>query len=151
MLVHLLLKIVYVSLEVMHICSTNLKASKSVEVGRFIKQLLEASSDILKEYLIHLQQHMVNNITPSNSARNIYVMIKFLLIILTDVSKDVHRREKLFYLWECVGALTKELFVLVHNLEENSRNKEDMNEATGASPNLLEDIDILKKDLKNVS
>ncbi|KAF3655755.1 putative ubiquitin carboxyl-terminal hydrolase 20-like [Capsicum annuum] len=63
MLVHLLLKIIPVSLEVMHICSTNLKASKSAEVGRFIKQFLEASPDILREYLIHLQQHMVIAIT----------------------------------------------------------------------------------------
>ncbi|PHT82336.1 hypothetical protein T459_15351 [Capsicum annuum] len=54
MLVHLLLKIIPVSLEVIHICSTNLKASKSAEVGRFIKQLLEASPDIFREYLIHL-------------------------------------------------------------------------------------------------
>ncbi|KAH0673372.1 hypothetical protein KY284_024459 [Solanum tuberosum] len=45
MLVHLLLKIIPVSLEVMHICCTNLKASKSEEVGRFIKQLLEAAPD----------------------------------------------------------------------------------------------------------
>ncbi|KAM3236322.1 hypothetical protein P3L10_016359 [Capsicum annuum] len=54
MLVHLLLKITPVSLEVMHICSTILEASKSAEVGHFIKQLLEGSPDILREHLIHL-------------------------------------------------------------------------------------------------
>ncbi|PHU18407.1 hypothetical protein BC332_14102 [Capsicum chinense] len=100
MLVHLLLKIIPVSLEVMHICSTNLKASKSAEVGRFIKQLLKSSPDIIREYLIHLQQHMV--------------------------------------------------FILVRNLEENSRNEENMKETSGASLNLLKDIDVLKEDLKNV-
>ncbi|KAF3645641.1 putative phospholipase A(1) DAD1, chloroplastic-like [Capsicum annuum] len=150
MLVHLLLKIIPVSLEVMYICSTNLKASKSAEVGRFIKKLLEGSPDILREYLIHLQQHMVNAITPSTSALNIHVMIEFLLIIFTDVSKDVIRHEKLFVLLERVGALTKEVFVLVRNLEENSRNEENMKEASGASLNLLKVIDVLKEDLKNV-
>ncbi|PHT48773.1 hypothetical protein CQW23_12981 [Capsicum baccatum] len=150
MLVHLLLKIIPVSLVVMHICSTNLKASKSAEVGCFIKQFLEASPDILREYLIHLQQHMVNAITPSTPARNIHVMIEFLLIILTDVSKDVILHDKLFILLECVGALTKEVSVLVRNLEENSRNEENMKETSGASLNLLENIEILKEDLKKV-
>ncbi|KAM3268276.1 hypothetical protein P3S67_031217 [Capsicum chacoense] len=150
MLVHLLLKIIPVSLEVMYICSTNLKASKSAEVGRFITKLLEGSPDILKEYLIHLQQHMVNAITPSTSALNIHVMIEFLLIIFTDVSKDVIRHEKLFVLLERVGALTKEVFILVRNLEENSRNEENMKEASGASLNLLNVIDVRKEDLKNV-
>ncbi|KAF3674697.1 putative late blight resistance protein -like protein R1C-3-like [Capsicum annuum] len=150
MLVHLLLKIIPVSLEVMHICSTNLKASKSAEVGRFIKQLLKSSPDIIREYLIHLQQHMVNAVTPSTTARNIHVMIEFLLIILTDVSKDVIRHDKLLVLLERVRALSREVFILVRNLEENSRNEENMKETSGASLNLLKDIDVLKEDLKNV-
>ncbi|KAM3267102.1 late blight resistance protein R1-A-like [Capsicum chacoense] len=150
MLVHLLLKIIPVSLEVMHICSTNLKASKSAEVGRFIKQLLKASPDIIREYLIHLQQHMINAVTPSTTARNIHVMIEFLLIILTDVSKDVIRHDKLLVLLERVRALSREVFILVRNLEENSRNEENMKETSGASLNLLKDIDVLKEDLKNV-
>ncbi|PHT61784.1 hypothetical protein T459_34368 [Capsicum annuum] len=144
MLVHLLLKIIPVSLEVMYICSTNLKASKSAEVGCFIKKLLEVSPDILREYLIHLQQHMINAITPSASARNIHVVIEFLLIILTDVPKDVIRHDKSFVLLERVGALTKEGSIIVHNLEKNIK------ETSSASLKLLENIELLRKDLKNV-
>uniref|UniRef100_M1D713 NBS-LRR resistance protein n=1 Tax=Solanum tuberosum TaxID=4113 RepID=M1D713_SOLTU len=70
MIVYLLLKIIPVSLDVMHICCTNLKASKSEEVGRFIKQLLEASPDLLIEYLIHLQERVINAITPSTSCHD---------------------------------------------------------------------------------
>ncbi|KAG5607663.1 hypothetical protein H5410_029155 [Solanum commersonii] len=143
MLVHLLLKIIPVSLEVMHICCTNLKGSKLEEVEHFIKQLLEASPDILRVSLIHLQEHMVNAITPSASMCNIHVMIEFLLIILTDVLKDVIRHEKMFVLMARVRELTKEVFVLVRNLEEN------MNEASGANQNLLENIELLKEDLEN--
>ncbi|PHT44501.1 hypothetical protein CQW23_13659 [Capsicum baccatum] len=58
-LAHLLMKIIPVELEVMEICYTNLKASPSVEVRRFIKKLLEFSPEVLREYLIHLQEHMV--------------------------------------------------------------------------------------------
>ncbi|XP_047260100.1 toMV resistance protein Tm-2(2)-like, partial [Capsicum annuum] len=50
--------IIPVSLEVMQICSTMLEASKSAELECFKKKLLEASPDILREHLIHLQQHM---------------------------------------------------------------------------------------------
>ncbi|PHT48997.1 hypothetical protein CQW23_13205 [Capsicum baccatum] len=150
MLVHLLLKIISISLEVMHICSTNLKASKSAEVGRFIKQLLQASPDILREYVIHLQQHMINAITPSASARNIHVMIEFLLFILTDVSKAIIRQDKLFVLLERVGALIREVSIFIRNLEENSTNEENMKKISRASQDLLENIELLKKDLKHV-
>ncbi|KAF3660798.1 hypothetical protein FXO37_13232 [Capsicum annuum] len=46
-LAHLLLKVIPIELEVIHICFTNLRASTSAEVGRFIKNLLEISPDIL--------------------------------------------------------------------------------------------------------
>ncbi|KAG5598539.1 hypothetical protein H5410_029909 [Solanum commersonii] len=122
-LAHLLLKIVPTELEVMHICFTNLKASTSAEVGRFIKKLLETSPDILREYLIHLQEHMVTFITPSTSrAQNIHVMMEFLLIILSAMPKDFICHDKLFDLLARVGALTRE----------------------------LENIELLKKDLKHV-
>ncbi|CAN4105994.1 unnamed protein product [Withania somnifera] len=149
-LANLLLEVIPVELEVMHICSTILEASKSAEVGCFIKQLLEACPYILRESLIHLQQHMVNTITHSTSACNIHVMIDFLLIILADVPKDVIHHDKLFVLLARVEALTREVFILVRNLEENSRNNENMNETSGAGLNLLENIEILKGDLKNV-
>ncbi|KAH0676656.1 hypothetical protein KY285_024457 [Solanum tuberosum] len=142
-LANLLVEVIPVELEVMHICCTTLKGSKSEEVERFIKQLVEASPDILRESLIHLQEHMVNALTPSASTCNIHVVIELLLIILTDVLKDVIRHNKLFVLLARVRKLTKEVFVLVRNLQEN------MNEASDANLNLLENIELLKEDLKN--
>ncbi|PHT28023.1 hypothetical protein CQW23_32379 [Capsicum baccatum] len=128
-LVHLLLMITPVSLEVMHICSTILEASKSAEVGHFIKQLLEASPDILREHLIHLQQHM---------------------IILTDMPKDFIHYEKLFVLLARVGALIREVSILIRNLEENSTDEENMKKISCASQDLLENIELLKEDLRHV-
>ncbi|WMV40796.1 hypothetical protein MTR67_034181 [Solanum verrucosum] len=93
----------------MHICYTNLKASTSAEIGRFINEILETSLDILREYLIHLQEHMVNVTTPSTLGdRNIHVMIEFLLLILSDIPKDFIHHDKLFDLLALVGALIKE-------------------------------------------
>ncbi|KAH0660926.1 hypothetical protein KY289_029674 [Solanum tuberosum] len=150
-LAHLLLKIVPTELEVMHICYTNLKASTSAEVGCFIKKLLETSPDILREYLIHLQEHMVTVITPSTSgARNIHVMMEFLLIILSDMPKDFIHHDKLFDLLAHVGALTGEVSTLVRNLEEKLRNKEGTDETNRATLDLLENIELLMKDLKHV-
>ncbi|KAG5598163.1 hypothetical protein H5410_029533 [Solanum commersonii] len=126
-LTHLLLKIVPIELEVMHICYTNLKASTSAEIGRFIKQLLETSPDILQKYLIHLQEHMVTVTTPSTlGAQNIHFMIEFLLIILFDMPKDFIHHDKLFDLLAFVGALIREISTLVHDLEEKLRNKENV-------------------------
>ncbi|XP_015076029.1 putative late blight resistance protein homolog R1A-3 isoform X1 [Solanum pennellii] len=142
-LANLLMEVIPVSLEVMHLCCTNLEGSKSEEVGRFFKQLPEASQDILKESLIHLQEHMLNTLTRSASTCNIHVMIEFLLIILTDALKDVIRHDKLLVLLARVIQLAKEIFVFLRNLEEN------MNEASGSNLNLLENIELLKVDLKN--
>ncbi|XP_027772995.1 putative late blight resistance protein homolog R1C-3 isoform X2 [Solanum pennellii] len=139
-LANLLVEVIPVSLEVMHLCCTNLEGSKSEEVGRFIKQLPETSQDILRESLIHLQEHMLNTLTRSASTCNIHVMIEFLLIILTDALKDVIRHDKLLVLLARVIQLTKEVFVLFGNLEES------MNEA---NLNLMENIELLKEDLKN--
>ncbi|KAL3365037.1 hypothetical protein AABB24_010269 [Solanum stoloniferum] len=150
-LAHLLLKIVPTELEVMHICYTNFKASTSAEIGRFIKLLLETSPDILREYLIHLQEHMVTVITPSTSgARNIHVMIEFLLIILFDMPKDFIHHDKLFDLLAFVGALIREVSTLVHDLEEKLRNNESTDETNRATLKLLENIELLKEDLKHV-
>ncbi|XP_049388476.1 putative late blight resistance protein homolog R1A-3 [Solanum stenotomum] len=149
-IVHLLLQIIPVSLDVMHICCTNLKASKSEEVGRLIKQLQEAYPDLLIEYLIHLQEHVTNVITPSTTSRNIHVMIEFLFIILYDVSKDIIHHDKLFLLLEVVEALIEELTILVRNLEEKTTSEDNMNVTSCAGLNLLENIELLKEDLKNV-
>ncbi|KAM3376404.1 hypothetical protein P3S68_015119 [Capsicum galapagoense] len=144
-LAHLLLKIIPIELEVMHICFTKFKASTSAEVGHFIKQLLEASPNILREYLIHLQEHMVTIITTSTSgARNIHVMVEFLLIILTDVPKDFIHHEKLFDLLARVGALIREISTLVRDLDEESRNKESTNGTNCATRDLLDSIELLK-------
>ncbi|KAH0657472.1 hypothetical protein KY289_026220 [Solanum tuberosum] len=150
-LAHLLLKIVPTELEVIHICYTNLKASTSAEIGRFIKQLLETSPDILWEYLIHLQEHMITVITPSTlGARNIHVMIEFLLIILFDMPKDFIHHDKLFDLLAFVGALIKEVSTLVCDLEDKLRNKESTDETNRAALKLLENVELLKEDLKHV-
>ncbi|KAH0660927.1 hypothetical protein KY289_029675 [Solanum tuberosum] len=72
-------------------------------------ELLETSPDILQEYLIHLQEHMETVITSGTlGARNIHVMIEFLLIVLSDMPKDFIHHDKLFDLLELVGALIKE-------------------------------------------
>ncbi|KAG5568164.1 hypothetical protein H5410_064820, partial [Solanum commersonii] len=149
-IVHLLLKIIPVSLDVMHICCTYLKASKSEEVGHLIKQLQEAYPDLLIEYLIHLQEHVTNIITPSTTSRNIHVMIEFLFIILYDVSKDIIHHDKLFLLLEVVEALIEEVTILVCNLEEKITSEDNMNVTSCAGLNLLENIELLKEDLKNV-
>ncbi|XP_015078201.1 putative late blight resistance protein homolog R1A-3 [Solanum pennellii] len=150
-LTHLLLKIVPTEQEVMHICYTNLKASTSAEVGRFIKKLLETSPDILREYIIQLQEHMITVIHPSTSgARNIHVMMEFLLLILSYKPKDFIHHDKLFDLLAHVEVLTREVSTLVRDLEEKLRNKEGNNQTNCATLDLLENIELLKKDLKHV-
>ncbi|PHT78166.1 hypothetical protein T459_16218 [Capsicum annuum] len=147
---HLFLKIIPIELTVMHICYTNLKDSPSAEIGCFIQQLLETSPDILKEYMIHLQVHTVTVITASISgARNIHVMIEFLLIILTDMPKDMIHRGKLFDLLARVGALIREVSTLVHDLEGKSMDEESTNGTNRATLDLLENIELLKEDLKH--
>ncbi|KAK4721571.1 hypothetical protein R3W88_011804 [Solanum pinnatisectum] len=150
-LAHLLMKIIPIELEVVNICFTNLKASTSAEVGHFIKKLLEICPDILREYLIHLQEHMINVTTTTTSgAQNIHVMIEFLLIILSDMPRDFIHHDKLFDLLARVGALTREVSTLVHDLVEKLRNKESTDKTNCATLDLLENIELLKEDLKHV-
>ncbi|PHT99069.1 hypothetical protein BC332_32062 [Capsicum chinense] len=134
----------------MHICYTNLKASPSAEVGRFSKQLRE-TSEVLREYLIHLQEHVVTVITASTSGpRNIHVMIEFLLIILTDLPKEIIHHDKLFDILARATALIREVSTLIHDLEEKSRNEESTNETSRTTLDLLKNIELLKEDLKYV-
>ncbi|PHU18135.1 hypothetical protein BC332_13830 [Capsicum chinense] len=86
---------------------------------------------------------MVNAIALELKECNIHVMIVYLLIILFEVPKDVIRHNKLFVIMAHVEALTKEVFD--HILDE-----ENMKKISGASPYLLENIELLKKYLKNV-
>ncbi|PHT44579.1 hypothetical protein CQW23_13737 [Capsicum baccatum] len=148
---HQLMRIIPIELEVMHICYTNLKASPSAEVGCFINQLLETSPEVLREYLIHLQEHMITVTTPRTSgARNIHVMIEFLLIVLTDMPKDFIHHDKLFDLLARVGALIREVSTLVRDVEERSRNEESIDETSRETLDLLENIELLKEDLEHV-
>ncbi|CAN4102006.1 unnamed protein product [Withania somnifera] len=90
-------------------------------------------------------------ITPSTSgARNILVMIEFLLVILIDIPKDFIYHGKLFDLLARVGALTSEVSTLARGLEEKSRNKESSDETNHATLDLLENIELVKEDLKHV-
>ncbi|KAF3624905.1 putative lysine-specific demethylase JMJ14-like [Capsicum annuum] len=144
---HLFLKIIPIELEVMHIYFTNLKGSTSEEVGRVINQLLETFPDILREYLIHLQEHMVTVVTPrASGARNIHVMMEFLLIILTDMPTDFIHHDKFFDLLARVGAHTREVSNLVWDL---SRNEASTNGTNRATLDLLDNIELLKEDLKH--
>ncbi|XP_009795367.1 putative late blight resistance protein homolog R1B-16 isoform X1 [Nicotiana sylvestris] len=148
---HLLFEIIPTQLEVMHICFTNLNASTSAEVGHFIKQLLETSPEILREYLIHLQEHMINVITASTpGARNIHIMIEFLLIIITDVARDFIHTGKLFEFLARVGALTRDVSAIARDLEEKSKNGESTYVTNSATLGLLENIELLKRELKDV-
>ncbi|KAH0667832.1 hypothetical protein KY285_029038 [Solanum tuberosum] len=127
------------------------KSSTSAAVELFIEKLLEIIPDILREYLTHLLEHMVNVTTASTSgARNIHVMMEFLLIILTDMPTDFINHDKLFDLLARVGELTREVSTLVQDLEEKSRNKVSTNETNCATLDLLEKIALLKADLKHV-
>ncbi|XP_009768640.1 putative late blight resistance protein homolog R1A-3 isoform X2 [Nicotiana sylvestris] len=148
-LAHLFVEIILTQLKVMQICFTNLKASTSAKVGRFIQQLLETSPEILRGYLIHLQDHTVNVITASTSrTRDMHVMIEFLLIILTDMPKEYIHHDKLFDLLAHVGELIMEVSTLVHDLEENSRNEESTNGKNHETLDLMENIELMKGDLK---
>ncbi|WMV30645.1 hypothetical protein MTR67_024030 [Solanum verrucosum] len=75
-LAHLLMKITPIELEVMHICYTNLKDSNSEEVECFIKQLRQTCTDILREYLIHLQEHIVTVVAPSFKEETSWIIRK---------------------------------------------------------------------------
>ncbi|XP_075096249.1 putative late blight resistance protein homolog R1B-17 [Nicotiana tabacum] len=148
---HTLLKVIPFEVEVIHICHTNLKYSTSAEVGCFIEQLLETSPDILREYLIHLQENMVNVITTRTSgARNIHVKIEFLLMVLINMPKEFIHYNKLFDLLAHVGELIREVSTLVRDLEENSRNEESTNEKNHVTLDLIETIELMKGDLKHL-
>ncbi|KAM3376257.1 hypothetical protein P3S68_014972 [Capsicum galapagoense] len=72
---------------------------------------------LMKIFPIELEvmSHMVTVIIASTSrARNIHVMIEFLVIILTDMPKDFIHHDKLFYLLARVGALIREYNGLLH-------------------------------------
>ncbi|PHU18186.1 hypothetical protein BC332_13881 [Capsicum chinense] len=123
---------------------------KSEEIDESdISQFNSKLDNLLVEIAPVVLEHMINAITPSTSARNIHVMIEFQLIILTDVPKDVIHHDKLFILLARVGALIKEVSILVRNLE-NSMDEDNMHEINCANQDFLENIELLKEDLKHV-
>ncbi|KAF3641925.1 hypothetical protein FXO38_21388 [Capsicum annuum] len=89
---------------------TNLDASTSTGVRKFIKQLLEIYLDILIEYLNQLPELMLNDIsTRTPVSRNIHLMKEFLLINLIDVANNFIHHDKLFDLLTCVRELSREI------------------------------------------
>ncbi|KAF3663113.1 putative late blight resistance protein -like protein R1B-14-like, partial [Capsicum annuum] len=101
--------------------------------------------------LAHLLMKIIPIELENFRARNIHVMIEFLLIILTDMPEDFIHHDKLCDLLARVGALIGEVSTLVHDLEEKSRNEESTNEKSRATLDFLEEkIELLKEDLKCV-
>ncbi|XP_047261020.1 putative late blight resistance protein homolog R1B-17 [Capsicum annuum] len=62
--------------------------------------------------------------------------------------KDFIHHSKLFDLLARVGALIRKVSTLVHDLKEQSRNKESTNGTNRAALDLLKNIELLKEDLK---
>ncbi|PHT49127.1 hypothetical protein CQW23_13335 [Capsicum baccatum] len=64
--------------------------------------------------------------------------------------KDFIHNEKLSVLLARVGALIREVSILIRNLEKNSTDEENMDKISCASQELLENIELLKKDFKHI-
>ncbi|WMV25927.1 hypothetical protein MTR67_019312 [Solanum verrucosum] len=93
----LLIDIMPLELEVLYICTSKLmKESRSTELEEFVKQILKASPKILQNYLILIQGCMADTEAVSYApTQSINVMMKFLLIFLTDIPKCYIHRDKL--------------------------------------------------------
>uniref|UniRef100_M1CVN6 Hero resistance protein n=1 Tax=Solanum tuberosum TaxID=4113 RepID=M1CVN6_SOLTU len=137
----LLIDIIPLELEVLYISTSKLiKESKSThQLKRLVKQILKASPKILQNYLIHLQGRMVA--VNYSQTQSINAMIEFLLIFLTDIPKRFIHPDKLNDMLAHVGLLTRNLSIL---MEESS----NMNEADFSAPDLLQEIERMKGDIK---
>ncbi|XP_015160124.1 putative late blight resistance protein homolog R1B-17 [Solanum tuberosum] len=80
----------------------------------------------------------------------LFKLAHLLLNIVPTELEDFIHHDKLFDLLAYVGALIKEVSTLVHDLEEKLRNKESTDETNRATLKLLENIELLKEDLKHV-
>ncbi|KAH0756934.1 hypothetical protein KY290_020427 [Solanum tuberosum] len=137
----LLIDIIPLELEVLYICTSKfIKESTSTQLKLFVKQILKASPKILQNYLIHLQGRMVA-VNYSQTDQSINVMIEFLLIFLTDIPKRFIHPDKLNDMLVHVTLLTRKISVL---MEESS----NMNEADFSAPDLLQEIERMKGDIK---
>nr|XP_025886222.1 putative late blight resistance protein homolog R1B-17 [Solanum lycopersicum] len=138
----LLIDIIPLELEVLYISTSNLiKESRSKELEGLVKQILKASPRILQNYLIHLQGRMVA--VSYSATQSINVMMEFLLIFLTDIPKRFIHRGKLNSMLAHVGLLTRKMSIL---MEESS----NMNEADFSAPYLLQEIERMKGDIKQI-
>ncbi|KAG5608445.1 hypothetical protein H5410_019726 [Solanum commersonii] len=139
----ILIDIIPLELEVLYISTSKLiKQSTSTQLKRFVKQILKASPKILQNYLIHLQGHMVGSVAVNYSqTQSINVMIEFLLIFLTDIPKRFIHPDKLNDMLAHVSLLTRKISIL---MEESS----NMNEADFSAPDLLQEIERMKGDIK---
>ncbi|KAH0685035.1 hypothetical protein KY289_022787 [Solanum tuberosum] len=137
----LLIDIIPLELEVLNISTSKLiKESTSTQLKQFVKQILKASPEILQNYLIHLQRRMVA-VNYSQTDQSINVMIEFLLIFLTNIPKRFIHRDKLNDMLAHVALLTRKISIL---MEESS----NMNEADFSAPDLLQEIERMKGDIK---
>ncbi|CAN4090451.1 unnamed protein product [Withania somnifera] len=144
----LLLEIVPIELEVLYVCTSKLKESRSTELEGFVKQILEASPRILQKYLILLQGHMAGAGGVKAPTQSIYVMMEFLLIFYTDIPRLFIQRDKLSDMLEHAGVLTREISSLVCKLEEISENM--INEADFSAPYFLQEVEKMKGDLRQM-
>ncbi|PHT44393.1 hypothetical protein CQW23_13551 [Capsicum baccatum] len=86
----------------------------------------------------------------TSGARNIHVIMEFLLIILTDMPRDFIHHDNLFDLLARIGARTTKVSTLVRDIEEKSRNEESIDETSRATQDLQKNIELLKEDVKYV-
>ncbi|KAG5608460.1 hypothetical protein H5410_019741 [Solanum commersonii] len=137
----ILLHIIPLELEVLCISTSKIiKESTSTQLEQFVKQILKASPRIIQNYLYLLQGRMEGvDYAPTQSN----VMIEFLLIFLTDITKLFFHHDKLNDMLAHAGLLTRKISIL---LEESSENNID--EADFAAPDLLQEIERMKRDIR---
>ncbi|KAH0681836.1 hypothetical protein KY289_019588 [Solanum tuberosum] len=139
----LLIDIIPLELEVLYISTSKLikQSTSTHQLKRFVKKILKASPKILQNYLIHLQRRMVA--ANYSQTQSINVMIEFLLIFLTDIPKRFIHPDKLNDMLAHVALLTRNISIL---MEESS----NMNEADFSAPHLLQEIERMKGDIKQI-
>ncbi|MCE5165763.1 hypothetical protein HAX54_012095 [Datura stramonium] len=143
----LLIDIIPVEMEVLYICTSKLKESRSTELEGFVKKILKASPRIPQNYLILIQGRMAGELAVSAPTQSINVMMELLLIFLTDIAKHFIHRDKLNDMLVHVGVLTREISILVSKLLESS---DTINEEDFSAPGFLQKIEQMKGDLRQI-
>ncbi|XP_055836320.1 putative late blight resistance protein homolog R1B-16 isoform X2 [Solanum dulcamara] len=147
----LLIDIIPLELEVLYICTSEIKKQpRSTELKGWVQQILKASPKILQNYLILIQGHMEGalavNYAPTQS---INVMMEFLLIFLTDIPKRFIHPDKLNNMLAHVGLITRKISILVSKLLEESSGI-NINEEDFSSPDLWHEIERMKGDIRQI-